>query len=179
MDDLVDCAGYEGLYAVTSDGRIWAYPKVSRRVGRWLKQREGRFGYYYVGFCKSGIVKTVKTHRLVAAAFLGASPFEGAQVNHIDGVKSNNCVSNLEWCTAKENKQHAWDTGITKHAPSQTLASARNITAHNVSLRKLNADQTANVLEGLKSGISMESLARAHGVSGSVIKRIKKENPNV
>jgi hypothetical protein len=86
--------GYEGHYAVTSNGRIWAYPNISRSKGRWLKQRIGHGGYPYVCLCKDGIVTTLKVHRLVAIAFIPMA-LDKPHVNHIDGIKTNNADVNL------------------------------------------------------------------------------------
>lgn len=126
-----DVKGYEGLYSVMPDGRIWAYPKKSRLHGRWLKPSTMRHGYKYVCLFKDGKRKNVYIHRIVGEAFL--QTFSGKTcINHIDGNKANNNFSNLEWCTPKENKIHAWSTGITKITQSQIEASRRNITAYNL-----------------------------------------------
>lgn len=107
MHARVEVAGFEGRYAVSEDGRVWAYPNVSRGAGRWLKQQMSETGYFYVCLFKDGTRRYVKVHRLVALAFL-APPQGGAnQINHRDGVKTNNCASNLEWVTAAENVRHA------------------------------------------------------------------------
>ena len=131
---MKDIVGYEGLYAVTNDGLVWAYPKKSRKQGRWLKEAIDRCGYAYVGLFKDGKVTKLKVHRLVAQAFLVAS--DKPHVNHKDGNKLNNCVKNLEWVTPKENKIHAFSTGITKMKPSQIEASRRNIIMYNLSKGK-------------------------------------------
>jgi len=128
---MKDIVGYEGLYAVTRDGLIWAYPKKSRNEGRWLKISIDRYGYAYVCLFKEGVRKNLKIHRLVAQAFLVAS--DKPHVNHIDGYKLNNRASNLEWVTPKENKIHAFKTGLTKMHPSQIEASRRNIITYNLS----------------------------------------------
>jgi len=122
---------YEGLYSVTEDGQVYAWPKKSRLTGRWLKQTEDRYGYFYVCLYKDGKTKKKKVHRLVMESIY---PWmEKKHVNHLDGNKKNNCLSNLEWCTPKENKIHAFKTGLTKMQPSQIEASRRNITLYNLS----------------------------------------------
>jgi hypothetical protein len=63
-------------------------------------------GYYYCSLCDQGKKFVAKCHREVAKAFI-PNPLGKEQVNHIDGNKLNNSVSNLEWCTAKENINHA------------------------------------------------------------------------
>jgi hypothetical protein len=56
--------GYEGLYSVVEEGQVYAWPKKSRLVGRWLKQTEDRGGYLYVCLFKDGKRKNFKVHRL-------------------------------------------------------------------------------------------------------------------
>jgi hypothetical protein len=68
-------------------------------------------GYKEYHFCQNGIRKSFKIHRLVALYFID-NPDQKPYVNHIDGDKSNNNASNLEWCTAKENDEHARNTGL-------------------------------------------------------------------
>jgi len=131
-NELVPVVGFEGMYSVNKHGMVWAHPKKSRSQGRWLKECVDRGEYAYVCLFKDGKRKNCKVHRIVAEAFLFD---QKPQVNHLDGNKLNNDVSNLEWATAKENKQHAFKTGLTKMQPSQIAASRRNIIAYNESKR--------------------------------------------
>jgi hypothetical protein len=62
-----------------------------------------------------------KIHRLVAQAFV-ANPNGYNVVNHLDGDKTNNAASNLEWTTSHGNNQHAWDTGLNRNTLKQRLS---------------------------------------------------------
>ena len=106
---------FEGLkIKVTDDGRVFTLDKhvirkngrADNRKGKELKASINKYGYKQVTLSKNHKRKTYTVHRLVAMAFL-ENPYNKETVNHIDGNKLNNCVSNLEWATNKEQKQHA------------------------------------------------------------------------
>ena len=96
--------GYEGLYEVSNLGRVRSLDRFYYRLhkGKVLSPTKDRYGYLTVTLNCNGKSKTIKIHRLVAQAFL-PNPDNLPQVNHKDEVKSNNCVDNLEWCSAKYN----------------------------------------------------------------------------
>ncbi|MCF1632931.1 NUMOD4 domain-containing protein [Tetragenococcus koreensis] len=104
--------GYEGFYEVSSLGKVRSLKRsieqkgdvkhIRVMEGRVLKHNLDRNGYHKVVLSKNGKTKTFKIHRLVAKAFI-LNTDNLPQVNHIDEDKTNNCVSNLEWCTAKQN----------------------------------------------------------------------------
>ncbi|TFV23365.1 hypothetical protein E4T75_10110 [Staphylococcus saprophyticus] len=99
-----DIEGYEGLYMVSSHGRVWG---CKRKI--IMKQRCNRDGYLKIGLRKNGGQKTFLSHRLVSLAFL--PHVEGKKyVNHVDENKTNNRLNNLEWCTARENNMHGTRT---------------------------------------------------------------------
>lgn len=107
--------GYEGLYAVSNTGKIKSCERCYAD-GRHLNEKEihgGYFsnGYQFVCLRKNGKNKNCLVHRLVAEAFID-NPNCYPVVNHIDGNKANNDVSNLEWCTQGQNLKHAVDTGL-------------------------------------------------------------------
>ena len=101
-----DIKGFEGLYQISNFGNVKSFYK-----DKILKGRPDKDGYYRVCFYKNKKSKEMKIHRLVAQAFI-PNPENFPQVNHIDGNKLNNCVSNLEWCTAKYNINHACKLGL-------------------------------------------------------------------
>lgn len=96
-----DIPGYEGRYAATSCGKIWSY-----KSKKFMKAGGEPNNYQVVCLSKDGKCDCWYVHRLVAKAFL-PNPENLPQVNHIDKVKHNNHLSNLEWCTAKKNLAHA------------------------------------------------------------------------
>ena len=106
--------GYEGLYKVSSMGRV-----KSLITGKILKPEKGIGGYLRVHLYKDGKAKHFKVHRLVAEAFL--KPVAGKDcVNHLDEVKTSNHYSNLEYCSPKENAN--WGTRNERMAEKQRNA---------------------------------------------------------
>lgn len=99
-------AGFDGLYQVSSFGAVKRLGKSERR----LKPRMCK-GYETVCLCKNGISHNLRVNRLVAIAFI-PNPANKPEVNHKDGNKRNNAVSNLEWSTASENQKHARSIGL-------------------------------------------------------------------
>jgi len=106
-----DIKGYEGLYRISSLGRI-ATTRRQGTTGMPLKPVLQPHGYFTVMLCKRGKTHKEYVHRLVANAFLGEH--EGLVVNHKDECKTNNDVSNLEWITLKENTEYG--TSIYRNA---------------------------------------------------------------
>jgi len=103
-----DVKGYEGIYAVTTLGRIWSY-----RRDRYIKSWTDMYGYSRVTFCVKRKEDKLRLHRLVGQAFLD-NPELKPQINHLNGVKSDCRLVNLQWSTARENLQHASDMGLNK-----------------------------------------------------------------
>lgn len=95
-----DIVGYEGLYQITSDGKVWSL-KNCKFLKPLLSGPKGK-EYYYVCLSKNGVKKNHKIHRLVAEAFI-PNPNNLPIVNHKDENKENNRIDNLEWVTSKEN----------------------------------------------------------------------------
>jgi len=98
--------GYESLYQVNNFGKI-----KSLRFNRLLSGSINSNGYKYMMIKVDGKGKLISLHRLIANTFI-PNPENKKCVNHIDGNKLNNDLSNLEWCTYSENAVHAFKINI-------------------------------------------------------------------
>lgn len=112
MEQWKDVLGFEGHYQVSSKSNVrslsrWVNYGTQFVNGRILKQKVKTNGYFYVTFSYNGVDKQFSVHRLVAQAFI-ENPKNKAFVNHINGIKTDNRIENLEWCTPSENNIHAF-----------------------------------------------------------------------
>ena len=90
---------------------------VTNKHGKQMKQWNNKmFKYMAVTLSQNNKPFVKYVHRLVAEIYI-PNPYNKAQVNHKDGNKLNNHVSNLEWCTRSENVKHAYENGLNKHIP--------------------------------------------------------------
>ena len=107
---------------VSDDGKIYTLDhsylrkngRLDNRKGKQLRPSIDKYGYERVVLTKDGIRKTYSVHKLVALAFI-PNPENKTTINHIDGNKRNNNVSNLEWATEKENQNHKWKNGLANY----------------------------------------------------------------
>lgn len=109
---------YEGLYEVSSEGNVRSLNRfVNGRNGKKLKKGKDckpfKRKYLSVTLSKEGKTRQYSIHRLVALAFLD-KPASLDEINHIDGIKDNNNVTNLEWCNRSQNLKHAIANGLFK-----------------------------------------------------------------
>jgi hypothetical protein len=155
--------GYEKFYEVSNLGQIRNLPRkiLMPNGGYYIskksinKQVENGKGYLRVFLCKNGIVTTKYVHRLVAITWC-RNEFNYNEVNHIDGDKSNNIASNLEWVTRKQNVIHARKTGL---APS-----------------KLNETYVDEIIGLKNNGAKIKEIALIYGISHHTIHSIMSGN---
>ncbi len=156
--------GYDNLYCVNQYGKVIS-PSYVDKSGKLRKQKElsvvkrGK-GYCCVGLMKNGKQEHISLHRLVAEAFI-PNPLELPQVNHKDGNKENNHVSNLEWCTNQENIIHAFKKGL-------------KIPTCHVGEKNTKAKLNDNIIRYIRnSNESAKELSNRFGVSKSAIYKVR------
>ena len=101
MEVWKDVRDYEGLYKISDLGNVY-----SILTNKKLKSRLNKNGYSQINLSKNGVKKTHAVHRLVMETFNAIEGMNNLQVNHINEIKNDNTLSNLEWCMAKENINH-------------------------------------------------------------------------
>lgn len=108
-----DVPGWEGLYEVSSDGRVRSCKDRLDYRCNYKEKKLTLVGgrYLYVGLYDSPRKELVAVHRLVGKAFID-NPNNKPEINHINGIRTDNRVENLEWVTREENEEHARKTGL-------------------------------------------------------------------
>jgi hypothetical protein len=148
---------FADYYEVETDGD---YCWVTSKNGKVLKTGDCH-GYQIYGFqLKSGKEKKIREHRLFAICFI-ENPENKSDVNHIDGVKTNNSLSNLEWVTSSENMQHAFRTGL-----KQPILGEQNGRA------KLKNSEIPLIFNMRKTGLTQKAIGDHFGISQVQISRI-------
>lgn len=89
---MKDIKGYEGLYAITSCGKVWSY-----KTKRFLSTRKNNSGYLIVNLCKNGELKTFTIHRLLLKTYCPCENMDKLEAWHKDEDITHNWLSNLEW----------------------------------------------------------------------------------
>lgn len=157
--------GYEGLYEVSSDGRV----RSLYRYKKELKPNIGRGGYYYIQLWNKGKGKCVSIHRLVAEAFCD-NPKRKPFVNHIDENKLNNNIENLEWVTHKENCNHG--TAIARRVKNTDFSKRRVNNKNQIKSCSKPITQYSKNGEFIRNWESASECSRATGISISGIRRV-------
>lgn len=149
-----DIPGYEGEYRASTLGRVF-----SVKSNRELALIKLKIGYFSVCLCKNNVVNRQYVHRLVMVTFTGPSKLH---VNHKNGIKTDNRLENLEYCTDAENSRHAWATGLCK----KQLGEKANKS-------KLKSSDVIKIKEMLRAGHSQIEISKIFKIDSSQISRIK------
>lgn len=167
-----DIQGYEGLYQASTKGRIRSLDRVVRMgeknlrcTGRIFVGKINRFGYMSINISVNNSKKHYTIHRLVAQTFI-PNPENKPQVNHINGIKTDNRVENLEWCTSKENSIHAWKNGL------MTKCSGKNSYLYGIHPDKSPNAKKVKCTESNKEWGSITSAANELGLKPNMLGRM-------
>ena len=158
MEVWRDVPGWEGHYQVSSHGRVRSLKPGF--YGRILAPRMSRKGYVRAALCRDGRHTETQVHRLVALAFIGNPSVADDQVNHINGVKTDNTPANLEWISGLGNMQHALRTGLLQPVRGERQGRAKLTWEKADAIRASNLGDTA--------------LAAAFGVSKALIHQVRR-----
>lgn len=150
--------GYEGRYCVSDLGNVMSMSYMGTGLPGLLAFSKSR-GYLSIDLQTGPIKKRFVVHRLVALAFIGPRP-EGQHINHIDGVKTNNAASNLEYVTPSENQKHSFKIGLhSLKGERHTRAKLTNEAVHDIRMR-------------IATGQSQKEVSKFYGVSESTIYKV-------
>lgn len=172
MEDWRDIKGFEGLYQVSSEGRIRSLDRYVRVGNSGKRLAKGRIikpvictnGYREASLQKEQKRKVILLHRLVAMTFI-PNPNNYREVNHKDEDITNNCVDNLEWCTSKQNANYGTRNARCRQGNSRFFKKVRQI--------------DKNTGKIIKTWDCVMDAARALSIDDSHIRRVcqhKKQN---
>ena len=164
-----DIKGYEGLYQVSNLGRVKSLKK--RFYGLIMKVAMSD-GYVTIGLRKNGKRKVFKMHRLVAINFI-PNIHNKKIVNHINGVKYDNRLENIEWCTQKENVRHAFDIGCRNN--NHFKSKIEMYTINGEFIKSFNSIKDACLETGLKSSLISRVCSGVRNHTGGYKWKYKKD----
>ena len=151
--DIPDCEGYQ----VSNKGNVKSFKRENPRM---LKTSLCSMGYPMVGLSINGKTKSKRVHRIVAETFI-SNPEGKPNINHINGIKTDNRVENLEWCTQKENIHHSEKNGLAKHARGEKNG-----------LSKLSSEDVFIIKTEMKND-SVKKICEAFNISSGTVSKIR------
>jgi hypothetical protein len=175
-------------YQISNLGKVKSFKKHNGTNERILIPGKNKNGYSLVGLSKNRIKKTTKVHRLVLLAFKPINNPQDFECNHINGIKDDNGLSNLEWCTGSENQKHAFRIGLNTHKGENnpnygkyhSEESKRKISKNHGDVKgekspnhKLTEKEVIDIRELLNKRIPQVKIAKMYNVTQPHISRIK------
>lgn len=156
-----DIIGYEGLYRISSFGRIKSSHINKKGIGwQLLDGSIDAKGYKRINLYRDGAKTNWKIHRLVAIHFI-ENPDNKKEVNHKDGIKLNNRIENLEWCSTLENMRHAFANNLIPFRIGKMNGRAKLKESDITQIRKL-----------AKGGLDYKEIAKSYPVNSATINKI-------
>ena len=156
MYKKLEIDGLNKEYWIYDNGDLWDV-ECQRMKKRILYKK----GYYKYSLYINGKEKRFFIHRLVLMTFSPVEGMENLQVNHIDGDKSNNNLSNLEWCTQSENQKHAFRMGLLSRKGERN------------SQAKLTEDDVYKICDMILNGVPTKEIASQFRITPSSVWNIK------
>lgn len=140
MEEWKDIVGYEESYEVSCRGNI-----RNKKTTKIYSNKSN--SYAVVALSKNGVSKKFGAHRIVAQAFI-ENPLNKKEVNHINGIKNDNRIENLEWCTPSENINHSWRIGLSKMTDKKRSVSKEKgkLNAKNMFITKPVLDKSSGIV---------------------------------
>ena len=164
-----DVVGYEGLYKVSNKGNVYSVGRINSQCkkigGIILKPGYTRGGYLLVNLCENGKVKSKYIHRLVLEAFV-ENPNNLPEVNHLDEIKDNNELSNLEWCDSSYNINYGTRTErVSKKVRAVNVETGEVLTFSSISEAGRKGYSCGNVSEACR-GVYKSNTGKLMGGDG-------------
>lgn len=151
---------YEGLYEISNLGKVRSLPRLKHfgeRIyttkTRILRSSDNGYGYKIVTLCKNNKHKKAYVHHLVAQTFI-PNHNKLPEINHIDGIKENNAVDNLEWITRADNIKHAIATGLSPSGSKSKRAKLSKKQARIIKKQFISGVPTRRIANEFKVGIN-------------------------
>lgn len=157
MEVFVPIKGFEGYFEVSNYGKIRGVPRKFCPNSRIMRTHVDAGGYVAVHLQKRQQKKTLKVHRILAIAFI-PNPNNYNTINHINGIKTDNSLPNLEWCTQADNMKHAYRLGLNRVVRGEETGSAI-----------LTEKQVVQIREIRKTGLTYLKIGEHFNVSGQVV----------
>ena len=158
---------YTNLYEISNYGRIKSLGIYHGKTNNYflkphiIKANKNKWGYNYYCLRKFGESNYVTVHRIVAQVFI-PNLENKPQVNHISGIKTDNRICNLEWCTASENVKHAYNMGL-KVSKGRSMSKEKNPNC------KHTEQEINEIRKKRKNGYKLKDLAKEYNINESYI----------
>ena len=176
-----DIPGYEGIYEISVRGSIRSVPRIRKTPngvyyysGKLLKYQFTKQGYPVVTLSKENKQKNVTIHRIVAMVFIPNTERK-REVNHRDGNKCNYDITNLEWCTRKENQLHAETNNLIRRLNGEVLSQSHRNEFKTIIMKDINGNRI-KCFESLGSALRYIRITNPKAGDANIIYACKHSN---